>query len=388
MADHTQPRGSQVVDRPATHAGYAVPRSQLVAVHHVAARFFADHLAVPTGAAPRKYLHTRGFGPLLGSTRWDLGYAPPSWTALTNHLRSSGFQADELITAGLAVRTRTGNLIDRFRDRLLLPVHDLGGEPVGFVGRAAPHASGDTPKYLNSPRTPLFDKGTLLFGLYEQQDALTAGAVPVIVEGPFDVLAVELANTEQAPGLAAVAPCGTALTAAQVSALTRFTEQRVLVAFDADPAGQRASAAVYRLLSERFTELVAANFPEGCDPAKLLQTGGPQVLREALARDRPLADAVLDDGLRYWLTRRDNAEACAAAVHELAPVIARLRHEDVGRQVGRLEQAVGIEHSAISQVLADAVTTDAGSRSTGRGPRRFSTGFLPRQRPASSLGLP
>ena len=239
----------------------------------------------------------------------------------------------------------------------MLPIHDLGGDPVGFVGRAAPRADSDTPKYLNSPRTPLFDKGTTLFGLSEQQDALSSGAVPVIVEGPFDALAVSLASSEQAPALAAVAPCGTALTAAQVSALVRFSEHRVLVAFDADAAGERAGAAAYNLLSPHFTNLRAAELPEGFDPAELLETAGPPALRQGLSQDRPLADVVLDHGLRYWLDRRENAEARAAAVHELAPTIARLRPDDIARQAGRLAHAIDIDHSVITQVIADAVTT-------------------------------
>ena len=388
MANRTGTPGTQVIDRPATRTGKALARGRLVAAHEAAAHFFTDRLTAPAGASPREYLSSRGLAPLIGSSRWRLGYAPPSWTALTHHLRDRGFDADELLAAGLAVRTRTGGVVDRFRDRIMLPVHNPGGETVGFVGRAAPHASSDTPKYLNSPRTPLFDKSTLLFGLTEQHDALSSGAVPVIVEGPFDALAVTLADQQRpAPRLAAVAPCGTALTAAQVSALTRFSAHRVLVALDADAAGRRASAAAYQVLAQQFTELRAADLPVGFDPARLLQTGGPRALREALSQDRTLADVVLDHGLAYWLNKRDNAEARAAAVHELVPSIAQLRPDDVGRQVGRLADATGIDHAVITEALADAVTADAAPRSTGRGHRSFSTTPFPRQRPAPALGL-
>ena len=189
-------------------------------------------------------------------------------------------------------------MVDRFRDRVVLPVHNLDGEPVGFVGRAAPHASGDTPKYLNSPRTPLFDKSALLFGLSEQHDALAAGAVPVIVEGPFDALAIQPGQPGTARHLAGGRrACGTALTATQASTLARFADHRVLVAFDADAAGQRASAAAYQLLAPHFTQLRAADFPDGGDPAQLLQAGGPAGPAGGAGPHRPLADSVLDDGL-------------------------------------------------------------------------------------------
>jgi DNA primase len=387
VANHTGAHRTQVIDRPANGTGKTLARQRLVAAHQAAIRFFTDHLAATTGASPREYLHSRGFGRLLGSTRWELGYAPPSWTALTDHLHASGFDTDELLTAGLVVRSRTGGVVDRFRDRVMLPIHDLGGDPVGFVGRAAPGADSDTPKYLNSPRTPLFDKGATLFGLSEQQDVLSSGAVPVIVEGPFDVLAVSLAGSEQAPALAAVAPCGTSLTAGQVSALVQFSQHRLLVAFDADAAGNRAGAAAYNLLATQFANLRAAELPEGFDPAGLLEAAGPPALQQRLSQDRPLADVVLDQGLRYWLDRRENAEARAAAVHELAPTIARLRPDDVARQAGRLAQAMDIDHSVITQVTADAVTKDAEARSTGRSRGRFSTAPFPRQRPAPSFGL-
>jgi DNA primase len=279
-------------------------------------------------------------------------------------------------------------MVDRFRDRLMLTVHNLDQEPVGFVGRAAPHARSDTPKYLNSPRTPLFDKSALLFGLGEQQAALQAGAVPVLVEGPFDALAVSLANQERpAPELAAVAPCGTALTAAQVDALGRFADRQVLVGFDNDPAGRRATAAAYQLLAPHFTQLRAVVAPAGADPAQLLQDRGPQALRETLSHQRPLADAVLDHGLTYWLRKRDNAEARVAAIHELAPTLVRLRPDDVGRQVGRLAQTLDIDHAVVSRALADALTTSAATTSTGRRRGSFSTAPFPRQRAASALGL-
>jgi DNA primase catalytic core len=375
------------VDGPTTGTAQTPARQRLVAAHQAAARFFTDRLAAPTGSSPREYLRSRAFGSLLGTTRWELGYAPPSWTALTTHLSEGGFDTDELVTAGLVIRTRTGGVVDRFRDRVMLPIHDLGGDPVGFVGRAAPRADSDTPKYLNSPRTSLFDKGTNLFGLSEQQDALSSGAVPVIAEGPFDVLAISIANAEKTPAVAAVAPCGTALTEVQVSALAQFNQHRVLVAFDADDAGERAGAAAYSLLSQHFTNMRAAEFAKGFDPAKLLQTDGPSDLRQALSQDRPLADVVLDHGLRYWLDRRDNAEARAAAVHEVAPTIAKLRSDDIARQAGRLARAVGIDHSVITHVIADAVTAPAEARSTGRSRTSFSTAPFPQQRPAPSVGL-
>ena len=341
-----------------------VSRERLVAAHQAAGEFYTSQLAAPAGAAPRAYLRSRGLGPLLTSPAWELGYAPASWTALTSHLRARGFTTAELLTAGLVVRARTGGVVDRFRDRLMLPVHQHDGQLVGFVGRAAPGAGSDTPKYLNSPRTPLFDKSALLYGLCQAQAALSAGAAPVIVEGPFDALAVHLASqAETGRGLVAVAPCGTAFTPAHAAALARYGGQRVLVAFDADPAGRRASARAYDVLAAHHARLEAVDLPDGCDPAALLENEGPRALREALTWTRPLADAVLDHGLRPWLPKRDNAEACATAVEALAATVAGLRPGDVARQAGRLADAFDLDPCVVTEALTDTVTEAVPSRS-------------------------
>ena len=163
MADSNRPSGPLVLDRSLRDHPEAMDRDRLVGANDAAARFFTDQLASAVGASPRDYLSGRGFGPLLDSSQWLLGFAPPTWTALTDHLRSSGYDVEELLAAGLGIRTRHGNVIDRFRDRVTLPVHNLAGETVGFVGRAAPHVGDDVPKYLNCPRTGLYDKSSLLF---------------------------------------------------------------------------------------------------------------------------------------------------------------------------------------------------------------------------------
>ena len=124
-----------------------------------------------------------------------LGYAPRGWTHLTDHLRTAGVSDQELLATGLVLVSGRGTLIDRFRDRIIFPVHDLGGHPVALLGRAVDRAATDrtgnpVPKYLNSPDTAIYRKGEVLYGLHEAQRALHKGAIAVLVEGPMDVLAV------------------------------------------------------------------------------------------------------------------------------------------------------------------------------------------------------
>ena len=177
-------------------------------------RILADAHAFYTGQlagswAPG-YLHARGIT-ADAIQHWHIGYAPAGWTALTSHLRRLGHHDDAIQAAGLATCSSRGTLIDRFRDRIMLPVHDAAGMLAGFTGRAHPDAGPDTPKYLNSPETATYKKSHLLFGLYQARPDLARGATPVIVEGAFDAIAISIAD----PGHhAALAPCGTALTSA------------------------------------------------------------------------------------------------------------------------------------------------------------------------------
>lgn len=277
------------------HAGSARRRldepacgpDRLYAAMAAAADFYRDQLAaLPEQTGPRAYLTSRAGGPAAVEA-WQAGYAPAGWTGLTDLLHAGGFTDDELLAAGVGLRTRRGTVVDRFRNRLMLPVHDETGRPVGFVGRAAPGAAADVPRYLNSPEGPLYHKGQLLLGLHPGRELLQAGAVPVIVEGAFDAMAV----TGSADGhYVGVAPSGTALTVAQVDALARaapLADRGVVVAFDGDPAGQRAAAAAFPHLAARGAWPGHALLPAGADPASLPGAG----LRDAIeaAGGRPLA---------------------------------------------------------------------------------------------------
>ncbi len=258
-----------------THAAFTSPdRARLVAVNRRAAAFFRDRLPDPACTGLRDYLARRGLAHLRLPSGQLVGYAPAGWTALTEHRRGRGFGDQKLLAAGVAQRSRRGGLIDRFRDRLMLGLHDAHGDLVGCVGRAAPDTGRETPKYLITSATVLFDKGAVLLGLAEQQERLAAGAV--LVEGPLDVLAVHTANhlanrtLNASPGWAAVAPCGTASTANHAALLGKHPAGRVVVAFDADHARSAAAARAYPVLAPHQLQLQAGTPPSGNDPADLV----------------------------------------------------------------------------------------------------------------------
>jgi DNA primase len=265
--------------------------------------------------------------------------------------------------SGLGRRSRRGDLIDTFRDRAMFPVRSANGALAGFIGRAPKHAAPGVPKYLNSPASCLYDKGTLLFGLWEARDALAAGARPVIVEGPLDAIAV---TTSGEGHFASVAPCGTALTMPHVSALARAVDLRsagVLVAFDADPAGQRAAVRAYDLLSPFTGNVDIVDFQPGEDPAQILAGKGPANLAEILAtHTRPLADIVIDGEVDRWDQWLSYAEGQINALRAAACLIAAMPPSHVARQVTRVASRLDLDHALVTEAVMNALT----ELSTGR----------------------
>lgn len=268
------------------------------------------------------YLHARGIDD-TAARAWGIGYAPGGWTALTGHLRARGHSDEEIQAAGLARRSRRGTLIDFFRDRVVFPVHDEHGAVAGFTCRAPDGAPKNVPKYLNSPETASYRKNELLFGLHQGARQLSAGAVPVIAEGPFDAIAISLADPGRFVGLA---PCGTALTTRQAELLSTAADLRatgIVVAFDADEAGRKAAIRAYGILRP-FADLQTVRF-NGKDPAETLQAGGPQAVRAVLrGRRHPLSAVLIDARISEWERRLQDADGPYMAMLSTATLIAGL----------------------------------------------------------------
>jgi DNA primase len=329
-----------------------------VPIYDVAARFFRERLAdswVPD------YLAGRGLGSDV-LERWQVGYAPAARDALIRRLRRNGYSDQVILAAGLARSARNGRLADLFRDRAMLPIRSPRGTIIAFIGRVRDGPGLAGPRYLNSPATSWYAKSETLFGLWEAQAALVRSAIPVIAEGPLDVLAIAAASDG---GYGPVAPCGIALSPAQVKALQLAGDLRatgVMVAFDADDAGQRAAVRAYHRLSPVAGRVWTMTMPPGYDPARLAGECGPATLRQALAHGRaPLADLVLDAALAGWEPRLRFAEGQIGALRTAAAIIAMMPPPDVARQVGHLADRLGLDFGTVTQAVADAVTCGPGT---------------------------
>jgi DNA primase catalytic core len=241
-------------------------RERVLELNEMAAEYFSAQMT--EGSKGRQYLETRLGSDTVDHGPWRLGYAPPGWTNLTDHLRSRGATDEEIIGAGLGRVSSRGNVIDAFRDRAMVGVRSANGELVGFVGR---DLSGESEaKYINTGRTIAYTKGEHLLGLHEAPD----DARLVRVEGPLDAVAISAAGEGRVAG---VAPLGTALTEVQADLLAERSG-RVWGALDADKAGQKATEADFWLLHDRGVDLRTMILPGGSDPAQLWQDE-PELLR-------------------------------------------------------------------------------------------------------------
>lgn len=264
---------------------------RLAAVNAAAYAFWTDRA---TDSWVPGYLAARGLDGVVPA------WAPAAWTQTCDHLRARGFTDDELEQAGIATRSSRSTLIDRFRDRAAVPIHDAAGRIAGFTARANPACTDPgVPKYLNTPSTDLFDKSTLLAGLTPTtRETLARGATAVIVEGAFDAAAVTTASEGEMIG---VAPCGTALTPAQLATLadTRDAGLKGLVlGFDNDPAGHEAAARTWDLLSPATAATCThARWDAAKDPAELAARAGTGAVVAAVTASHALAATVVERNL-------------------------------------------------------------------------------------------
>lgn len=188
----------------------------------------------PDAVATRRYVREKRGLTDATITRFQIGYAPPGWTNLIEHLKELGYTEDHLLQAGVAKRNEQGRVYDVFRNRLMIPIRDERGRVVGFGARAL--APDDNPKYLNSPQSPLFDKSKILFGLDIAKTLIRSSETAIIVEGYMDAI-----QAHQAGFANVVAQMGTALTEMQLKLLAPRLAKKIILALDSDAAGQNAT---------------------------------------------------------------------------------------------------------------------------------------------------
>lgn len=309
-------------------------RETLENINRIAARFYFNNLRVRPDA--RKYFLDRGISEQT-ITRFGLGYAPNSWDAVFNYLKQQGFQEEDIKGSGLLAGIEQGKCYDRFRNRLMFPVFDHRGRVIGFGARVLDDSK---PKYLNSPETLLFRKGTNLYGLNfflknrkKEDDQL------ILVEGYMDCIALHQAGIHQA-----VAVLGTALTREQARLMKRYVS-RITTAFDSDVAGQIATLRGLEILIDEGFEVKILAMPEGKDPDDLIKARGREGFLE-----------LLKNALSYTEFRLNGAKAGLDLSKEedkvtyfknLEPILEKLSGVEQDIWVTKLSEETGVTRQAI-----------------------------------------
>lgn len=303
-------------------------RGRLMDAHRAAIEHYRAALFGPEGREAVDYLKGRGFSRETVE-EFGVGLALKRRDDLTRALLKVGFRADDLVEAGLAVRTEEGAPVDRFRGRIVFPIHDLTGNPVGFGARRLADA-GEGPKYLNSPESPIYRKGSVLYALDKAKSEIVKSGRALVVEGYTDVMALHQVGQREV-----VATCGTAIGEGHFSTLRRFTTD-VVLALDSDEAGLAAAERAFELVQDVQIEVRMLVLPGGKDPAEFVIESGAEAFRAHLEKSEPLFKYRLEREVARFLPTGDPArtdpERRGRAARALVPILGRIRMEDVQRQ--------------------------------------------------------
>jgi DNA primase len=320
-------------------------RGTLMQMHEIAQENFRANLAGPAGDAARAYLAKRGVARET-IEQFGLGYSDRSGRALLR-LFEGRFPAEQVEQSGLAGKRQDGSMYDRFRNRLMFPIHNESGKIIAFGGRAL--AAGDEPKYLNSPETPIYKKSYVLYNLHRAKDAIRKEDRAILVEGYMDAIGVTAAGFP-----AVVASCGTALTTQQIQALRRHSE-RIAVNFDPDAPGAAAAERSIGLLLDESMHVRIVELDGELDPDEYCKERGADAYRERVDHAK---------GYFYWLADRARArhdvhstEGLVAVLKSLVPAVGRIADRIERMAVANdLAGYIGVESGVVLDTFRKAVS--------------------------------
>ena len=330
-------------------------REMLLKIHEVAADWFRQQLGGAAGARARQQLDTRGITAETIDTL-GLGFAPASRDALLVHLLDRGFERPLLLRSGLVLERDNGQVVDRFRNRLIVPIARDSGSIVAFAGRSMD--PDQVPKYLNSSETPIYSKSRTLYGLNHTKPLLRKAGFVVLVEGYFD-----FAQVLQECRLPVVATCGTALTPQQAQLLRRFVS-KVVLSFDPDAAGQTAAARSCDLLVTEGFQVNVAVLPGGDDPDTFIRRHTGRQYAAQLQQSKPYLEYLLERTAAAHDLRKDDSRR--AFLQEMLAVAARIPEAAARDQFAdRIAHRARITESVVRDEIRKAAVerrTEVGAR--------------------------
>ena len=328
-------------------------RAKLLELHETAATWFEEQMRGPEGALAREYLAGRGLDP-KGIEKFRIGYAPDSFNALRDRL--SGMADEEALRSSGLFSSKEqedgghGRLYDRFRKRVVFPISNEGGRVIAFTARTlgvATEGEKAGPKYINSPETPLYSKGQVLFNLDKARTSIRQHEFALLVEGQMDCISVFLRGIQNV-----IATSGTAFTEQQVAILKRHTSN-VIVNFDPDAAGANAAEKSIALLTEESFSIKLVTLEGGLDPDRFIRERGVEAYKEAIRGARRQSDYLIERARMQFPGA--SAEQKVKALNFLLPHIRRIPEKLARDQfAGDAAQKLGIDSAVLREELRQA----------------------------------
>jgi DNA primase len=343
--------GIHIEETRAPGEGEEDPLRPLYEANAFARDWFRARLLDPEeGTRPRAYLEARGID-METAEAFGLGYAPPGWGGLREHARAHELSDDLLLEVGLLTTSeRSPEPYDRFRDRLVFPIESISGKVVGFGGRVLEGAGKGVPKYLNSPESPVYHKGEMLYALGWNRNRIRREEVALVVEGYMDVVALAAGGVSHA-----VATLGTAMTTEQARLLRRYTG-RALLLFDSDEAGLRATFRAGDALLAAGVHPSVVSFPSGEDPDTVIRAEGEEGLKKYLSRAVDVFDRKIQllEEHGYF----DSLDRTRRAVDKLLPTVRATSDPSLrDMYLARLSERTGIRRETLEEEVARSRST-------------------------------
>jgi len=332
--------GVNIPERRSILPGEEDLKEKIYRINHLAARFYAYclHKTEP-GRRVLDYLQNRGIRQEIIEL-FMLGYAPADWTGFFNFAQKKGFSPDLMVKAGLVSPGKDKGYYDRFRDRLVFPIFSISGTVAGFGGRVLEEGGKSGPKYLNSPESAVFNKGSMLYGLNLAREEIRRGKKAVVMEGYTDVITAFQAGIKNA-----VASLGTALSAEQAR-LLRYQADTVVTAYDSDSAGEAATWRGLAILQASGCLVQVAELPEGSDPDSYIRENGPEAFNVLLENSEPLMEYRLKQLKKRFDLASDKGRI--NYIEELMPfLMAAVNQVEQDFYLKRASEELGVDEEAL-----------------------------------------
>jgi len=318
-------------------------RENILKLNEVAANYYQENLFGQNVKNALKYLNERHFNRDI-IQRFNLGYALPGYENLIGYLTQKNSKYADLFKAGLVVKsTKTGNIIDYFRNRIIFPIRNLQGKIIAFGGRVLDDS---LPKYINSPETPVYSKGKNLYGLYEAKKSIRQKNQIIIMEGYTDVLMAHQYGFENA-----VASLGTALTTQQIDLIKRYADE-VVIAFDSDAAGRNATLRSLNLIKKAGIKIKIISLPVDSDPADVLLKRGSTFFEKLINNALPLIDYKLKVLIKQYdpATSEGKVTIVKALFNDLNNIDSQL---ELHSEVKKISERLGLDEETILKDFKD-----------------------------------